>query len=198
MDRVNHGLRRIPPGAIYLLGAIPAAVLIWQALTGGLGVDPVKVLEHRLGEWALQFLVAGLAITPLRRLTGLNLIRFRRAIGLLAFAYASLHLAVWLALDLQFRWAEIAADLLKRPYIILGMLAFVLLLPLAATSNNTSVRKLGADWRRLHLLTYPAVLLAALHFVWLTKAWALEPLIYLVATIGLLMLRGGWQLRRMA
>lgn len=196
MERVQNALRPVRPWMVYALGAVPALLLMWQVFTGDLGIDPVKTIEHRLGEVALQLLVAGLCITPLRRLAGLNLLRFRRQIGVLAFVYAALHLAVWVALDLQFRWAEIGADLVKRPYIILGMVAFVALVPLALTSNNRAIRALGgAGWRRLHLLTYPAVLLAALHFVWLMKAWATEPLAYLGAVLVLLGLRLVWGLR---
>ena len=190
---LHRALRPLRPWMLYAAGALPALLLVWQIYTGDLGVDPVKTIEHRLGEVALQFLVAGLCITPLLRLAGLNLMRFRRQIGVLAFVYAALHVAVWVALDLQFRWAEIGTDLVKRPYIILGFLAFLLLLPLAATSNAPSIRALGAvGWRRLHWLTYPAVLLAALHFVWLMKAWAMEPLAYLAATAALLGLRVIW------
>lgn len=190
MEAIHRALRPVKPWMVYALGALPAALLIGQIFTGDLGVDPVKTIEHRLGEVALQLLVAGLAITPLRRFAGLNLIRFRRQIGVLAFSYGLLHLLVWITLDLQFRWAEIGADLVKRPYIILGMLALLLLLPLAATSNNRSIKALGPlAWRRLHWLTYPAVLLAGLHFIWLMKAWAVEPLIYLGAILALLALR---------
>lgn len=189
MEAIHRALRPVRPWMVYALGALPAALLIGQIFTGDLGVDPVKTLEHRLGEVALQLLVAGLCVTPLRRFAGLNLIRFRRQIGVLAFTYAALHLAVWVTLDLQFRWAEIGADLVKRPYIILGMLALLLLMPLAATSNNRAIKALGPRWRRLHWLTYPAVLLAGLHFIWLMKAWAVEPLIYLGVILALLALR---------
>lgn len=196
MQALNRALRPLRPWMIYALGLVPLALLVWQALSEGLGVDPVKTIEHRLGEIALQLLVAGLCVTPLRRWTGVNLIRFRRQIGVLAFGYAALHLLVWVTLDLQFRWSEIGADLLRRPYIMLGMLAFLLLVPLAATSNDGAIRRLGAaGWRRLHRLVYPAALLAGAHFVWLMKAWAAEPLIYLGLIAGLLALRL-WPARR--
>jgi sulfoxide reductase heme-binding subunit YedZ len=189
-ERVNAGLRPVPVWAVYAAGAIPALWLVWLALTGGLGIDPVKALERELGLVALQLLVAGLAVTPLRRFTGLNLLRFRRAVGVLAFVYAALHVAVWVTLDLQFRWGEIWADIVKRPYILAGFAAFVLLVPLAATSNNLSVRRLGAAaWRRLHRLTYAAALAAAVHFLWLVKAWPVEPMLYLGAVAALLALR---------
>ncbi|WP_149140871.1 protein-methionine-sulfoxide reductase heme-binding subunit MsrQ [Gemmobacter caeruleus] len=197
MDRVHALLRRVRPWMVYALGAIPAALLILRIFTGDLGIDPVKTIEHRLGEVALQLMVAGLCITPLRRLAGLNLIRFRRQIGVLAFVYATLHFAVWIALDLQFRWAEIGADLVKRPYIVIGFLAFLMLVPLALTSSNASIRRLGsAAWQKLHWLTYPAAVLAAVHFVWLMKAWAFEPLAYLAGITALLALRLWWRARK--
>lgn len=197
MDRVHALLRRVRPWMVYALGAIPAALLILRIFTGDLGIDPVKTIEHRLGEVALQLIVAGLCITPLRRLAGLNLIRFRRQIGVLAFVYATLHFAVWIALDLQFRWAEIGADLVKRPYIVIGFVAFLMLVPLALTSNNASIRRLGsAAWQKLHWLTYPAAVLAAVHFVWLMKAWAFEPLAYLAGITALLALRLWWRARK--
>jgi sulfoxide reductase heme-binding subunit YedZ len=190
MEALHRALRHVRPWMVYALGSLPAALLIWHTLSGGLGVDPVKAIEHRLGELALQLIVAGLCITPLRRFVGLNLMRFRRQIGVLAFVYAALHLLVWVTLDLQLRWSEIGNDLVKRPYIILGMAAFLLLLPLAITSNNLSIRRMGAAaWQRLHRLVYPAALLAAAHFIWVMKAWAAEPLIYLALIAGLLALR---------
>ncbi|MDY6861229.1 MAG: protein-methionine-sulfoxide reductase heme-binding subunit MsrQ [Pseudomonadota bacterium] len=188
VDRVNTALRRVPAWVLYIVGPLPALWFLWLGLTGGLGVEPIRGLEHELGQFALKLMIAGLAITPLRRLAGLNLIRYRRAIGLLAFFYVLLHLAVWLFLDLQ-SWGLIRADILKRPYITIGMLAFLLMIPLALTSNNRSVRKLGPSWRRLHRLTYPAVLLGAIHFVMLVKGWQAEPLVYLAVILGLLALR---------
>jgi methionine sulfoxide reductase heme-binding subunit len=188
VERVNTALRRVPAWVLYIVGPLPALWFLWLGLTGGLGVEPIRGLEHELGQFALKLMIAGLAITPLRRLAGLNLIRYRRAIGLLAFFYVLLHLAVWLFLDLQ-SWGLIRADILKRPYITIGMLAFLLMIPLALTSNNRSVRKLGPSWRRLHRLTYPAVLLGAIHFVMLVKGWQAEPLVYLAVILGLLALR---------
>uniref|UniRef100_A4WWE1 Protein-methionine-sulfoxide reductase heme-binding subunit MsrQ n=1 Tax=Cereibacter sphaeroides (strain ATCC 17025 / ATH 2.4.3) TaxID=349102 RepID=A4WWE1_CERS5 len=196
-QRINGVLRPVPTGFVYAAGLVPLALLVWQAATGGLGVDPVKAIEHRLGELALQFLVGVLAISPLRWWTGVNLIRFRRAIGLLSFFYVCLHLSVWLALDLQFRWAEIGADIAKRPYITLGMLAFVAMIPLAVTSTNAAIRRMGASaWTRLHRLTYLVAVLGALHFLLLVKAWPPEPIIYLGCVLFLLGLRAFRALRR--
>ncbi|MCA3448210.1 MAG: protein-methionine-sulfoxide reductase heme-binding subunit MsrQ [Rhodobacter sp.] len=191
---LNGALRRVPTWAVYGLGLVPLAVLVWRALSGGLGIDPVKTLEHQLGLTALQLLLAGLLVTPLRRWTGVNLIRYRRAIGLLAFLYAALHLLVWLLLDLQLRWSEIGADLVKRPYVIAGMLGFACLVPLALTSNGWSVHRLGAAaWQRLHRLTYVAALLAALHYLLLVKVWSAEPVLYALAAAGLVALRWLWR-----
>lgn len=189
-QRINGVLRPIPSWLVYALGVLPLGWLIFQLYTGALGVDPTKRIEHHLGLLGLQFLVAGLCITPLRRYAGLNLVRYRRAIGLLAFFYVSLHLATWLFLDIQLRWPEIWADILKRPYITIGMAGFVALVPLAATSNNWSVRRMGPQaWQKLHRLTYFAALAGAVHFVWLVKAWPVEPILYFGAVILLLMLR---------
>ncbi|MBU2866533.1 protein-methionine-sulfoxide reductase heme-binding subunit MsrQ [Pacificibacter marinus] len=185
---VNGGLRRIPAWPLYIVAVIPPVFMFFSALNGNLGVDPVKSLEHEMGELGLQILIAVLAISPLRRFTGISLIKFRRALGLIGFFYIFLHLLVWLVLDVQIV-DQIVKDILKRPYITIGMAAFVLMIPLAITSNNWSLRKLGPKWRSLHKLTYPAVILGGVHFVWLVKGWQLEPLIYLAAILGLLALR---------
>lgn len=181
-------MRRVPAWLVYLLGALPAPWLFYQGLTGGLGVDPIEALEHRYGELALQLLIAVLAISPLRRFLGLNLLKFRRALGVLTFAYVSLHLLVWLALDVQLP-SQIWADIVKRPYITVGMAAFVLMIPLAVTSNNLSVRKLGPRWRSLQRLVFPAAILGGLHYVMLAKGFQIEPLVYLSLIVSLILLR---------
>ncbi len=187
---INQALRRVPTWPVYLMGMVPFALLVVQAITGDLGADPVKTMERALGEWGLKFIVAGLCMSPLRWATAVSLIRYRRAIGLLAFFYVALHLTTWVVLDLQFRWAEIGADLIKRPYIIVGMIGFAALLPLAITSNNLSVRRLGAAaWQSLHRLTYVAALAGAIHYIMLVKAWPAEPLLYLGAVVALLAVR---------
>ncbi len=191
-ERVNDAARRVPVWLVYILGALPAPWFLYLGLTGGLGVEPIKALEHELGLLALQLLIAGLAVTPLRRLAGINLIRFRRAIGVLAFFYVALHLLVWLVLDVQ-QMARVWADIVKRPYITIGMIGFVLMLPLALTSNNRAVRWLGPLWRQLHKLTYIVVLLGGLHFVMLRKGLQLEPLLYMAAILLLLAVRLPWR-----
>lgn len=188
VERLNIWLRRIPVWVVYIAGALPAPILFYMGATGGLGVEPIKALEHELGEIALQLLLLGLTITPARRHLGLNLMRFRRALGLLAFYYVCVHLAVWLLLDVQSP-AEIWADIVKRPYITVGMAAFALMIPLALTSNNWSVRRLGPVWRRLHRLVYAIAVLGAVHFVMQVKGLQFEPFLYLAAILALLALR---------
>ncbi len=188
-ERVNGALRRMPVWPVYVVGALPPLWFLYLGLTGGLGVEPIKELEHRLGEIGLQTLIAALAVTPLRRFTGISLLRFRRAIGLIAFYYIACHLLVWLVLDIQ-DLGRIWQDIVKRPYITIGMVGFVLLIPLAVTSNNRSVRRLGAAaWKRVHWLAYPATILGAVHFVMVAKGWQIEPLLYLAAILALLAAR---------
>jgi sulfoxide reductase heme-binding subunit YedZ len=187
-DRINGLTRRIPTWVVYSVYMLPAPWLLYQGVTGGLGPDPVKTMEHELGEIALQLLIIGLCITPLRRFFGLNLIKFRRTFGVLAFTYVALHLLVWAVLDVQ-SLSRVAEDIIKRPYITIGMAAFVVLLPLAATSNNWSVRRLGPTWRKLHKLTYVAVILGGIHYIWLVKGIQIEPLIYMAVILTLLALR---------
>lgn len=188
IDRLNTFLRKLPTWPLYILGALYPAWLLWQGMTGGLGVDPVKVMEHALGERGLQLLIATLAVTPLRRYAGLNLLRFRRALGLLTFFYIFLHLLVWLVLDVQIP-SQIWGDILKRPYITMGMVGFVLMVPLALTSNNLSVRRLGRRWNRLHKLSYIVAVLGAVHFTMLVKGFQIEPLAYLGVVLALLAMR---------
>lgn len=195
-QRINGALRAVPTWVIYPLGLLPVIWLFWQGAAGHLGADPVKAVERELGLLGLQLIVAGLCISPLRWVTGINLIRYRRAVGLVAFFYVALHLTVWVVLDLQLRWGEIWGDISKRPYIIAGFVGFVALVPLAVTSNNLSIRKLGPKtWQALHKLTYLAAVAGAVHFLWLVKAWPVEPILYLGAVLVLLGWRGARALR---
>jgi sulfoxide reductase heme-binding subunit YedZ len=195
--QASVGVRRAVLGAdpvrraIYILGMVPAVWTFYLGLTDQLGADPQNTLERTLGLWALRFLIVALAITPLRRLGGPSLIRYRRAIGLLAFYYACLHLTVYLVLDKGLDLAAIWADIVKRPYITVGMLAFTLLVPLAVTSNNAMIRRLGSRaWQRLHRLVYVATAAAAIHFVMLVKSWwTPEPAIYASLVTLLLLVR---------
>ena len=188
-QKINARLGRLPTWPIYMVGLLVPFWYLYLGLTGGLGVEPIEALEHRLGELALQGLILGLAVRPLRDLTRVNLIKFRRAIGLMTFYFVSCHLLVWLVLDVQIL-SQIWADILKRPYITIGMTGFILLVPLALTSNNWSIRKLGPlKWRRLHQLSYLAAILGAVHWVMLAKGFQIEPLVYLGIVILLLALR---------
>ena len=175
---------------IYIVGMMPASWSFYLGVTDQLGADPQKTLEQLLGLWALRFLILCLAVTPLRRLGGPNLVRYRRSLGLLAFYYAALHLTVYLLLDQGLDFAAVWADIVKRPYITVGMLAFIVLSPLAATSNTPMIRRLGGRrWRLLHRFVYAAAIAAALHFVLLVKSWPAEPLIYAATVAGLLLFR---------
>lgn len=187
-DRFNGFARRVPVWAVYILFILPVPWLLYLGQTGGLGREPIKALEHELGEIALQLLIAGLCITPLRRYLGLNLLKFRRTFGLLAFIYVSLHLLVWLVLDIGIL-SQIWADIVKRPYITIGMAGFVFMLPLSLTSNNWSVRRFGPAWRKLHRLAYVIAILGAVHFIMVKKVWELEPILYLSVVLLLLVLR---------
>lgn len=185
---INSAARRVPAWSIYILCAGWAGWVFFLGATGGLGVEPIEALEHEYGAMALNLLVAGLAITPLRRYAGINLLKFRRAMGVSAFFLVLAHVLVWAVLDVQ-SLDRIWADIVKRPYVTVGMAGFLLLLPLALTSNNRAVRRLGSKWRKLHKLTYPAVVLGAVHFLWLVKGFQWEPLIYLVVILALLATR---------
>lgn len=198
-ERINGAARRLPAWPIYIVGVALPGWLFWRAATGGLGVDPIKAMEKTLGLWGLQLIVAGLCVTPLRRFAGVNLIKFRRAIGLVAFLYIVLHFLTWLLLDLGLRWEQAVGDIIKRPYITMGMLGLLAMIPLALTSNNRSVRKLGAArWQKLHKLVYLAAVAGAVHFLWLVKAWPVEPFVYLGAVLALLAVRMIPKRRRLA
>jgi sulfoxide reductase heme-binding subunit YedZ len=177
--------------AAHALALLPAALLITNALNDRLGADPVAALTHQTGEWALRLLLLGLAMSPLRLLLKAAWpIRFRRLIGLYAFFYASLHFAIYLFLDLgSGYWSQIGADILKRPFITVGFTAWLLLLPLALTSNRWMMQLLKKNWQRLHRLVYAIAVLAVLHFWWLVKSDIREPMLYALVLTLLLAIR---------
>lgn len=176
--------------ALIVLGLLPLAGLVLGAARGALGANPVETITHVTGEWALRLLLLTLAITPLRRLAGWAFVApWRRSLGLLAFGYASLHFATFLALDLGFDLSALGEEVVERPYVTLGFSSLLLLVPLAVTSTRAWQRRLGRRWMSLHRLVYAAAALAVLHFVWLVKADLLEPLVYAAILAGLLALR---------
>ena len=189
VNTLNGWLRKVPAWVIYVIGFGWIGWLFYSALQGWMGPEPINALERAYGEVALYLVVATLMITPLRNFLNLNLIKFRRAIGLMCFYFVLAHLLVWVVLDvgtLDRVWTEIV----KRPYVTIGFAGFLLLLPLAFTSNNWAVRKMGPiRWRKLHKLTYPAAILAVMHYIWLVRGWPLEPFVYLAIIIGLLAIR---------
>ncbi|MDP6788357.1 MAG: protein-methionine-sulfoxide reductase heme-binding subunit MsrQ [Rhodospirillales bacterium] len=173
-------IRRIVKPLVFVLCLTPLAWLVWRGLSGGLGANPIEAITRFLGDWAMRLVLVTLAVTPLRRLFGWPvLMRLRRMVGLFAFAYAVLHLSSYVVLDQFFYWPEIWADIVKRNFITVGMIAFLMLLALAATSTNAMVRRLGGKrWRRLHRLVYPAAVAVIVHFYMMAKADVREPLIY--------------------
>ncbi len=189
MDRKTR--ERIVYGAVWLACLAPFLWLAAQAFLGELGANPIERLIRQLGVWGLRLLIVGLAITPLARiLKQPRLIRFRRTLGLFAFAYVSAHLLTYVGVDQYFDFGAVWRDILKRPFITLGMLAFVLLVPLAATSTNGMIRRLGPQaWRRLHWLIYAIVPLGVVHYYLLVKADHRPPLVYGAIVFVLL----GWR-----
>ncbi len=190
IDPINSFARKVPAWAVYVLLSLPIPYFFYLAATGGLGFEPINSLEREMGQVALQLIIVGLLVTPARRFLGLNLLKFRRAIGVMAFVYVVVHLGIWVVLDMSLRFEQMWGDIWKRPYITVGMVAFMMMIPLAVTSNNLSVRKMGAaSWRKLHKLTYIAAVLGAAHFIMIQKVWEREPLIYLAVILGALALR---------
>lgn len=186
-------LQRIGKPLVFCASLLPLLWLLWLGWRDQWGANPVETLSHRTGDWSLRFLLLTLTVTPLRRWTGWNgLQRFRRMLGLFAFFYAGLHFGVYLIFDQFFDLSAIIADVAKRPYITVGFTAFVLLIPLAATSTNRMIKRLGRNWQRLHRLVYLSAILGVLHYGWLVKADLREPLMY----AGILAVLLGYRLWR--
>ena len=185
---MSRGPRLALKAAVWAACLAPLAMLAHRFHVDDLGANPIDLVTDSLGIWALRLLLASLALTPLRILFGLSWpVTLRRLLGLFAFAYVALHLATWVVLDHFFDWPVMLADVLKRPYVTVGMAAFVLLVPLAATSTAGMIKRLGARaWRRLHRLVYASAVLAVLHFLWLAKVGRVEPYVY-AAILGVLL-----------
>ena len=173
------GVRRIKPW-VFAACLIPLGLLVGRGFTGGLTANPIEFITHRTGDWTLRFLLIALAITPLRRLTGwAALASFRRMLGLFAFFYVLLHFSTYLVLDFFFSFDLIFDDIVERRYITAGFTGFVLLIPLAVTSTQRMIRRLGGErWRRLHRLVYVAAIAGVVHYYWLVKADVRPPLFY--------------------
>jgi sulfoxide reductase heme-binding subunit YedZ len=186
-------LRRVIKPLVFVACSLPALLLLYRALQLGgsdLGTNPVETIQDAMGQWGLRLLVITLAITPLRDWVGATwLISLRRMLGLYAFFYVLLHFLTWLILDQGLYWAGIVSDISKRPFITIGFAALLLLVPLAITSTNGMMRRLGRRWKTLHRLIYPIALLAVWHYYWQVKADVREPLVYLSIVAVLL----GWR-----
>jgi len=187
-------VNRVFKPVLFLLCLLPLAFLMLRAFgIGGrdLGANPIEELLHELGIWALRFLIATLAITPLRDWIGKPWpLMLRRMLGLFAFFYVLLHFIVWLVVDQELYWSGILVDIAKRPFITIGFAAFVLLIPLAITSTNGMMRRLGNRWKSLHRLVYVCAVLGVWHFYWLVKSDVREPLMY----AGILAVLLGWRI----
>ena len=189
---VNGAVRKLPAWLIYVGAAVWVGWEFYLAATNQIGPEPINTLERTYGAMGLKFLVAGLLVTPLRNWTGINLIKFRRAIGVTTFFLILAHFCVWAILDVQ-TFSRVWMEIVKRKYVTVGMAAFVMLIPLAMTSNNMSLRKIGPlAWRKLHKLTYPIGILAGIHYLWLVKGFQIEPIIYMTIILGLLATRIKW------
>ncbi len=177
---------------VHLLCMLPLMLLLWATFNGGLGANPVEKLTHETGEWTLRFLLITLSITPLRQWTGLaSWVRFRRLLGLYTFFYVSCHFMIWFIADHSFDVVAMIEDVIKRPYITFGFSALLLMLPLAITSNQAMIRRLGKKWKSLHQLVYLILSLGVMHFMWLVKADYLEPTVYAIIAVILLLHRVG-------
>ena len=185
--------------AVWALCLAPLVLLLFRAATGNLSANPISFVTNWLGDWTLRLLLASLAMTPLRILFGLSWpLALRRLLGLFAFFYAGLHFSVWLVVDHFFDWREMGADIVKRPYITVGMTALTLMLPLAATSTVAAIKKLGGkNWQRLHRLAYAIGVCGVLHYLWLAKKANPDPYYYATGLAVLLAIRAGaWGRRR--
>jgi sulfoxide reductase heme-binding subunit YedZ len=189
-------LRKAAKVVVFLAALVPQALLIRGALTGNLGVNPAETIQLETGRWALKFLLLSLAITPLRRLTGWNvLIQFRRMLGLFAFFYAVCHFMSYWSFDLNFAFSAMLGDVVTRPFIALGFTALLVMLPLALTSTKGWIRRLGKRWAQLHRLVYLSATLAVLHFAFKVKVFTGDPVWYAIALTVLLGARVVWRLK---
>ena len=183
-------MRKIYKPSLFFLSLIPLIVIIYKTFTNNLGPEPIKEITHHTGEWALLFIVFTLAMSPLKKITNLNIwVSFRRMFGLFAFFYASLHLMTYVGLDYRFDLENISKDILTKKFIFIGFAAWLLLVPLAITSSKKMMSILKHNWKKLHRLIYVVAIFAVVHFIWLVKRDLTEPLIYLFVILVLLAFR---------
>ncbi len=196
LDR-HQTIRWVAKPTVVLLALIPFALLLNRVLHNDLGTNPIETINRYTGDWTIRFLLITLAVTPLRRLTGWNgLLRLRRMLGLFTFFYVSCHFLSWIWLDQFFDVDAIVKDVIKRPFITLGFACLLMMIPLAVTSTNAMVRRLGAhNWLRLHRLIYAIGIGGVVHYWWLVKSDIREPLMYGAILALLLGLRLWWALR---
>ena len=193
-------VRFVVKPAVFAAGLVPLAVLVRAALSNALGANPIEAVTHTTGDWTLRFLLLTLAVTPLRWITGWNpIVRFRRMLGLFAFFYGTLHLLTYVVLDKFFAWHEILRDVMHRRFIMVGALAFTVLIPLAATSTAGMIRRLGGRrWQALHRLIYLSAVAGVVHYWWLVKADVSKPRMYAVVlgTLFTIRLAVAWRRRQ--
>ena len=179
----------LKPG-VFLLSLIPFLIIIYKIFFNQLGPEPVKEITHHTGEWTLIFIIITLAMSPLKKITELNIwISFRRMLGLFVFFYATIHLMTYIFIDYRFDWQQIYNDVLKKKYIFIGFSAWLLLIPLAATSSQKMTKLLKQNWKKLHRLIYVIAIFGALHYIWLSKTIFFKPLIFAIIILILLMFR---------
>ena len=199
MLNINKSNTYILKFILFVTCLLPFIVLVYGAITDDLGTNPVEALTHETGEWALRFLLITLAITPLRRLLNINwLIKFRRMLGLFVFFYATLHFITYIWLDQYFDIQEILIDIPKRPFITVGFVSFLLLVPLALTSTNAMQKRLKKKWLTLHKLVYIIPMLVILHFIWSLKADYSQPLLYTLIFLILMIFRAVYDRRKLS
>ena len=187
LTQINQRYLKI---VIFILSLMPIFFIIYQIITNQLGPEPIKDITHHTGKWTLYFIVITLAMTPLKKITNLNIwINYRRMFGLFIFFYASVHLMTYVGLDYRFDLESIGDDIIKKKYIFIGFSAWLLLIPLAATSNKRMMKILKNKWKKIHRLMYLISLFGAIHYLWLVKRNLIEPLIFLTIILILLVFR---------
>ena len=185
--QINQGYLKV---LIFTLSLMPIFFIIYQIITNQLGPEPIKDITHHTGKWTLYFIVITLAMTPLKKITNMNIwINYRRMFGLFIFFYASVHLMTYVGLDYRFDLTSIGDDIIKKKYIFIGFSAWLLLIPLAVTSNKRMMKILKDKWKKLHKLIYLISLFGVIHYLWLVKRDLTEPLIFLVVILILLAFR---------